>query len=98
MARQPAQSMCETKNIRGDRGALYCAGFECLTEDLEEIMGLFTELLLTPALPQDKLDLAKAQVGQDCFNTGFERADAQRHCEFNPFGSCRMSREHCCFG
>ena len=27
-------------------------------------MGLFTELLLTPALPQDKLDLAKAQVDQ----------------------------------
>ncbi len=26
-------------------------------------MGLFAELVLAPALPQEKLDLAKAQVG-----------------------------------
>jgi hypothetical protein len=38
------------------------AGFECLKEDVEEVMGLFAELLLAPALPQEKLDLAKAQV------------------------------------
>lgn len=67
MARHPAQSMCKTRNMIGDKSAHHCAGFECLTEDLEEIMGLFTELLLTPALPQEKLDLAKAQVGQVCF-------------------------------
>ena len=51
-------------------GSCCRAGFECLTEDLEEVMGLFAELLLTPALPQDKLDLAKAQVGTDFTSLG----------------------------
>ncbi|KAK9842460.1 hypothetical protein WJX81_001228 [Elliptochloris bilobata] len=46
----------------GAGGEATSLGFECLREDVEEVMGLFAELLLTPAMPQDKLDLAKAQV------------------------------------
>ena len=38
------------------------AGFECLTEDLGEILGLFNEVIQEPALPQDKLLLYKNQV------------------------------------
>ena len=37
-------------------------GFECLAEDVEEVMGLFVEVLRTPALPQAKVDLYKSQV------------------------------------
>ena len=38
------------------------AGFECLAEDVGEVMGLFVEVLKTPALPQAKIDLYKSQV------------------------------------
>lgn len=39
-----------------------CTGFECLTEDLGEVLGLFNELIQEPALPQEKLALYKSQV------------------------------------
>ncbi len=42
------------------------AGFECLTEDLEEVMGLFNEVIQEPALQQDKIALYKAQVRGHC--------------------------------
>jgi hypothetical protein len=38
------------------------AGFECLKEDVEDVMGLLSEIILTPALPQQKIDIVKAQV------------------------------------
>ena len=38
------------------------AGFECLKDDVREVMGLFLEVLQTPALPQAKIDLYKSQV------------------------------------
>ena len=38
------------------------AGFECLTEDLEEVVGLFNEVIQEPALQQDKVAFYKAQV------------------------------------
>ena len=41
---------------------MYCAGFECLSEDVADVMGLFSEVILQPALPQSKLDLFKSQV------------------------------------
>lgn len=37
------------------------ANFNVLSEDLNEIFGLFAEVLQEPAFPQDKIDLAKAQ-------------------------------------
>ena len=37
-------------------------GFSCLAEDAPDVLGLFSEVVLTPALPQGKLDLYKAQV------------------------------------
>ncbi len=40
------------------------AGFECLTEDLEEVVGLFNEVIQEPAVQQDKVAFYKAQV---CF-------------------------------
>ena len=39
-----------------------CAGFECLSEDVGDVMGLFSEVILQPALPQSKLDLFKSQA------------------------------------
>jgi predicted Zn-dependent peptidase len=33
-----------------------------LAEDVEEVMGLFSEVLTSPALPQDKVALYKSQV------------------------------------
>ena len=39
-----------------------CAGFECLSEDVADVMGLFSEVILQPALPQAKLDLFKSQA------------------------------------
>ena len=45
-----------------DKQMTCSAGFECLTEDLEEVMGLFNELIQEPALPQEKLLLYKNQV------------------------------------
>jgi zinc protease len=36
-------------------------GFTALSADLEEVFGLFTEVLRQPAFPQEKLDLAKTQ-------------------------------------
>ncbi len=38
------------------------AGFECLTEDLEEVVGLFNEVIQEPAVQQDKVAFYKAQV------------------------------------
>ncbi len=37
------------------------ASFNTLTEDLDTVLGLFTEVLTQPALSQDKIDLAKKQ-------------------------------------
>ncbi|VXD21179.1 Processing proteinase [Planktothrix serta PCC 8927] len=37
-------------------------GFGGLSEDLETVFGLFTDLIRNPAFPQDKLDLAKTQT------------------------------------
>jgi zinc protease len=37
-------------------------GFSSLTEDLPTVFDLFTEVIQSPALPQDKIDLAKFQV------------------------------------
>lgn len=37
------------------------ASFEALTEDLETVFGLFTEVLREPVFAQEKLDLAKTQ-------------------------------------
>ena len=42
------------------------------------MLGLFTELLLTPALPQDKLDLAKAQVSQLSYATDRDESTCTR--------------------
>ena len=42
------------------------AGFECLTDDVREVMGLFLEVLQSPALPEAKIDLYKSQVRQPC--------------------------------
>lgn len=36
-------------------------GFSSLSEDLEEVFGLFTEVIREPAFPEDKLELAKTQ-------------------------------------
>lgn len=37
------------------------ASFSALSEDLEEVFGLFAEVIRQPAFPQDKLDLSKTQ-------------------------------------
>ncbi|HEY9661232.1 MAG TPA: pitrilysin family protein, partial [Allocoleopsis sp.] len=37
------------------------ASFSALTEDLNEVFGLFAEVLREPAFPQDKIDLSKTQ-------------------------------------
>jgi zinc protease len=37
-------------------------GFQCLTEDTPDVMQLFAEVVREPALPQDKLELARQQV------------------------------------
>lgn len=46
----------------GAGGDAISLGFQCLAEDAREILGLFAEVALTPALPQAKLDLYKSQV------------------------------------
>jgi zinc protease len=38
------------------------AGFSALSEDLEEVFGVFAEILRQPAFPQDKIDLYKNQL------------------------------------
>lgn len=38
------------------------ASFSSLSEDLEEVFGLFAEVLRQPALPQDRIDLVKTQI------------------------------------
>lgn len=40
----------------------FTAGFQCLKEDAPQVLGLVNELLTKPRLPQDKLELFKAQV------------------------------------
>ncbi|KAK9809719.1 hypothetical protein WJX73_009490 [Symbiochloris irregularis] len=37
-------------------------GFSCLKEDTRHVLGLFAEVLQQPALPQDRLQLAKSQA------------------------------------
>lgn len=41
--------------------AVGSASFSTLTEDLDEVFGLFTEVLREPAFPQDKIELSKTQ-------------------------------------
>ena len=38
------------------------ASFQSLSENVEEILGLFAEVIQEPVFPQDKLDLAKTQM------------------------------------
>ena len=38
------------------------ASFACLSEDVAEVVKLFSEVVLTPALPQSKLELYQAQI------------------------------------
>ncbi len=42
--------------------AVGSAGFSGLSEDLDEIFGLFAEVIRQPAFPQDKIDLVKTQL------------------------------------
>eukprot|EP00891_Asterochloris_glomerata_P007133 jgi/Astpho2/7133/e_gw1.00111.7.1_t len=49
----------------GAAGESIGMGFECLSEDVVDVMGLFSEVILQPALPQSKLDLFKSQA-RDC--------------------------------
>lgn len=51
-----------TRHISEEGSGDGTAGFECLAEDTEEIVGLFSEVLMSPALPEDKLALYKSQV------------------------------------
>jgi zinc protease len=44
--------------IGSDSGS---AGFSALTEDLDDVFGLFTEVLRQPAFPQEKIDFSKNQ-------------------------------------
>lgn len=37
-------------------------GFRCLSEDLREVMSLFSEVVQNPLMPKDKLDLARTQL------------------------------------
>ena len=37
-------------------------GFGCTREDVPSVMSLFAEVIQTPALPEPKLELLKAQV------------------------------------
>jgi hypothetical protein len=39
-----------------------CTGFECLKEDVDDVVRLFSEIILTPALPQQKIEIVRAQV------------------------------------
>jgi zinc protease len=48
----------------GAGGEAFALGWQCLREDAGEVLGLFAEVVLQPALPQDKLDLAKSQVSR----------------------------------
>ncbi|KAL4448464.1 hypothetical protein ABPG75_005683 [Micractinium tetrahymenae] len=64
----PAQALDDkleelAASIEGGAGAeAFGFGFQCLREDTAEVMALFAEVVQTPAIPQEKLDLAKSQV------------------------------------
>lgn len=36
--------------------------FQCMSEDMQEVLGLFGELVQQPALPADRLAIVKDQV------------------------------------
>ncbi|KAK9830103.1 hypothetical protein WJX72_009788 [[Myrmecia] bisecta] len=46
----------------GAGGEAITLGFECLKEDSNKVLGLLTEVVTDPALPQDKINQYKAQV------------------------------------
>ncbi|KAA6423167.1 MAG: peptidase M16 domain [Trebouxia sp. A1-2] len=64
----PGSALDEALELRaasiegGASGEAIGMGFECLTEDLEEVLGLFSEVIQEPALQQDKVAFYKAQV------------------------------------
>ncbi len=37
-------------------------GFGCLPEDAPAVLGMFSDLITSPVLPQQRIDLYKAQV------------------------------------
>jgi zinc protease len=52
-------------SIGSDVGAdLGGGGFRCLTENTAEVVGLFAEVLRSPAFPADKIELAKVSLRQ----------------------------------
>ncbi len=53
------------------------AGFECLTEDLEEVLGLFNQVIQEPALQQDKVAFYKAQVCCHLLQSLFKASSSQ---------------------
>ena len=38
------------------------AGMQCLKEDSGHVLGLLSEILTTPVLPEEKINLNKSQV------------------------------------
>jgi len=50
-----------TTSLSGDLGY---GGFRCQREDLDEVLGLFADLLRNPGFPDDKLKLAKLSLQQ----------------------------------
>ena len=58
---------CDIKQAQRLRGKLkgQLAGMQCLKEDTAYVLDLLSELLLTPSLPDDKIQLNKNQVGLD---------------------------------
>lgn len=59
-------SVCRRCNISIARIVLklteQLAGMQCLKEDTSHVLDLLVELLMTPALPEDKIQLNKNQV------------------------------------
>lgn len=39
-------------------------GFGCLREDASTVAAMFSDVITAPALPQQRIDLYKAQVGR----------------------------------
>jgi zinc protease len=65
MPANPLNELLEQKAASIESGISVNAGnvsFNSLTEDLSEVFNLFTEVIQSPALPQDKIDLTKFQI------------------------------------
>lgn len=78
----------------GAGGEAISMGFGCLPEDAPAVLGMFSDLITSPALPQQRIDLYKAQVRPLKISTGSQRDPSEVPSFATSVGGCACGPRH----